>query len=352
MLTARDIVNQISLLPEGSFKYLDPKNKNIIKIVDIVYPEGPIKFVRYSTKKASSNQRPVSISTNSLWRLSNAIKPGIPINIDRVFGASFNYRSALEALLANCPEFFYCYPGRIENVNNSSKIKKGHKHLIWSPDRTHEAGIVEEIKTDLVISEIPSNEIIYDAIEFDPESLRGIDIEAKRRHVQIQIALMEIAIFLGYRIWIASNDKGILYKNKRLGEYPSVIPDLKKEALISSFSDAIKSALFIDCIWFRNSRFMPAVMEIEESTGITSGLTRMKSFKDKSPDFNTRYVIVASDESRNEVIRKCSEAQFKDLNPRYFSYSAVEELYSLCSRRKIRGITEEFLDSFIEPVFN
>jgi len=34
----------------------------------------------------------------------------------------------------------------------------------------------------------------------------------------------------------------------------------------------------------------------------------------------------------------------------YFTYLAVEELIALCQRRKLIGVTEEFLDSFMEPI--
>ena len=96
---------------------------------------------------------------------------------------------------------------------------------------------------------------------------------------------------------------------------------------------------------------MPAVMEVEHSTGITSGLTRMKKFQDLGPHLaDIRWVIVAADEDRSEVMRKANAAQFKSLNTRYFSYSAVEELYSLCKRRKLssKAVNEEFLDCFME----
>ena len=53
---------------------------------------------------------------------------------------------------------------------------------------------------------------------------------------------------------------------------------------------------------------------------------------------------------REKVFREASKKQFESLNARYFSYSAVEEMYALFKRRKIRGITEEFLDSYMEPV--
>ena len=51
-----------------------------------------------------------------------------------------------------------------------------------------------------------------------------------------------------------------------------------------------------------------------------------------------------------KVVQEANKEQFKSLDTRFFPYSAVEELYSLCERRKLRGITEEFLDSFMEPV--
>ena len=114
----------------------------------------------------------------------------------------------------------------------------------------------------------------------------------------------------------------------------------------------MRAALLIDCIWFRNHRLMPAVMEIEHTTGITSGLTRMLKFKDELPEYPTRYVIVAADEDRDKVLREGNLPQFRPLKTRYFPYSAVEELYSLCEKRKLRGVTEELLDCYMEPVLS
>ena len=76
----------------------------------------------------------------------------------------------------------------------------------------------------------------------------------------------------------------------------------------------------------------------------------MKGFKDAFPPFPTRYVVVAADEDRGKVVQEANREQFKELQTRFFPYSAVEELYGLCQRRKLRGVTEEFLDSFMEPV--
>ncbi|MEX2592629.1 MAG: hypothetical protein WD426_07630 [Anditalea sp.] len=95
---------------------------------------------------------------------------------------------------------------------------------------------------------------------------------------------------------------------------------------------------------------MPAVMEVEHTTGVTSGLTRMKNFKDHFPPFPTRYVI-AADDDRKKVVQEANKPQFKELDVRFFPYSAVEELYALCQKRKFKGITEDFLDCYMEPVY-
>ncbi len=186
-----------------------------------------------------------------------------------------------------------------------------------------------------------------------PENIveKGLDIEIKRRHAQIQIALYFIGHQLGYKTWVAQNDKGIVYQNKRLAEYEGVIDRLDEQLLLKSYADAVKAALLIDCIWFKNGKLMPAVMEVEHTTGVTSGLTRMKNFKDHFPPFPTRYVIVAADDDRKKVVQEANKPQFKELDVRFFPYSAVEELYALCQKRKLKGITEDFLDCYMESVY-
>lgn len=153
-----------------------------------------------------------------------------------------------------------------------------------------------------------------------------------------------------FQIRLAQNDKGIIYKDKPLLEQEGIIPVLGNENIISAFPEAEYSARFIDCIWFQNHRFMPAVMEVEHTTGVTSGLTRMKGLQDAMPAFNTRYVIVAPDDDRDKVIEEANRPQFRCLDARYFSYSAVEELYYICTHRHLHGVSQEFLDCYMEKV--
>ncbi len=354
---ASNIVKAIGILPKNQlYEYINPRTAGKIEIVHIADPEGPIIIKRYDSTKGKTlkNAKEVSISVQMIWRIANALSPYQPINFDRVLGGSYNTRSVLESLLAHTPEFYYCFPGRIEMLSSTTKIQKGHKHLIWCPNEPHELGLIKQTKTDVVISEVPNIDIIYESLAL-PESKEKtkIDIELQRRHAQIQIALIMIGKQLGSRVWIAQNDKGIRYKGKKLGEMEGVIASLNDIQLLESYGDAIKAAIMIDCIWFKNSRLMPAVFEIEHTTGVTSGLTRMKNFQDTFlPQFKTKWVIVAPDEDRKHVMKEANKIQFKKLETKFFPYSAVEELYSLCHRRKITGVTDEFLDCFMEPCLN
>jgi len=356
-LTASNIVSYINQLSKDNvYSYVNPKTKGVIKVEGVDLPEGPIRIKRWIPSKGETEQskKTETISTEMIWRVANAFNENQPINIDRVLGASYNTRSVLEALIANTPEFYFCYPGRIENKGGQTSIKNGHKHLVWRPDIPHKLGLINKIETNIVISEVPTLEVFYDSLVLAENNTeqQTLDIDIQRRHAQIQIALYFIGKQLNYRTWIAQNDKGILYQNKRIGEYDGVIASLKDEKLMTAYDEAIQAALMIDCIWFKNGRLMPAVMEVEHSTGVTSGLSRMKNFKDKFPPFPTRYVIVAPDEDRDKVIKEANKPQFKDLDTRYFTYSAVEELYALCQKRKIRGVTEDFLDCYMEPIVN
>lgn len=354
-LSANNLVRFIDQLDKNVvYHYVNPRNKGIIKIEGVELPEGPIRIKRWNPSKGETekDKKIVPISSEMIWRAANNFKPNQPINLDRVLGGSYNTRSVLEALLVHTPQFYYCRPGRIENKGGKTEIKDGHKHLVWKPDNPHKPGVMVEAKSDIIISEIQI-EAIYESLVL-PDNYDDkfeLDVDIARRHAQIQFALYFIGKQLEFRTWIAKNDMGILHQNKKFGEYDGVIASLKDVKLMSAFDEAIQAALLIDCIWFKNGTLMPAVMEIEHSTGVTSGLSRMKNFKDQFVNLKeTRYVIVAPDELRDKVLKEANKPQFEDLDTKYFSYSSVEELYYLCQKRKIKGVTEEFLDCFMEPI--
>lgn len=206
--------------------------------------------------------------------------------------------------------------------------------------------------TDIVISEM-TFEATYDVLEVPSQTLEAktqAEIDLARQHARIQVALVLIGQQLGYRTWVAQNDRAIKYREKTIAELESVLPSLNAGILISNMPKSIEAARLIDCIWFGNSRYMPAVMEIEHSTGIKSGLTRMQGLQEVIPSIQTRYIIVAPDNLRPKVVEFANLPQFRDLNAKFFSYSSVEEMYQLCQRRRISEVTYDFIDTFLEKL--
>ena len=351
-LTASNLVKAIGGLPTNQeYQYVYEKNSGRIVIHHVNLPEGPIEICRYDpTKGEMLNGQPIeSISKEMLWRLANALSTGHPVNVDRVFAGSYNTRSVLEALIAHAPQFYSCYPGRIEQMGSTTRKKRGSKHLIYLPDEPHPNGVIGSKDVDIEISEITVS-AVYSGIELTarvPEE--GISIEQQRRHAQMQIALILIGRQLGLETWVAANDRSIEYEGQRLGEMKDVISDLNDVRILKAFPEAAKAGRLIDGIWFRDQTFIPAVIEIEHSTGVKSGLERMLGFYETARAFkDVRWVIVAPDDDRNKVIDHANKPHFLPLRTKFFPYSAVEELYSLCERRKLVGVSDAFLDCFME----
>ena len=182
-LTAENLVKAVNKLPKQQwFEYISERSGTKVRIVSAAQPEGPITIERYNPEKGekANEAKRDNISTAMLWRVANSLVEGMPVNLDRLLGASYNTRSALEALLAHTPEFWWCLPGRIEVVNSSSKIKRGHKHIVWLPSQPHTNGQLAQHSTDVVISELPSNSVMYESLSLGSTVVEKMDIDVAR----------------------------------------------------------------------------------------------------------------------------------------------------------------------------
>lgn len=105
-VTASDLVHAIGLLPKDvSYNYINPKNAGKIIIVDVTYPEGPIKIKRYDPSKGEGpdDGDESTMSSQMLWRVANAISTDRPINIDRIVGASYNTPVCIRGFIGSHP---------------------------------------------------------------------------------------------------------------------------------------------------------------------------------------------------------------------------------------------------------
>lgn len=347
-LTAADLVSGIAELgTEKEYAYVS--ENNIARVTRIVRPDGPITFERYNNKMVLSSAR-ITRGQLARFALICSAKPNFPLHIDRIFSAGGNTRQALEALLAHTPNFFMCIPERVDAY--TGQVSRDLKHIMWCPDDEHPMGQIAYKAYTGSITELEAS-IDYGEITF-PSSSHGDEfesIETKRIHAQIQVALIAIGNALGFRTWIARNDHSIVVADKPILDLPGVVKSLDEIRLF--FDWEIKTAAsLIDCIWFTQSgRAVPAVIEIEHSTGVTSGLTRMLKFRDTFPGIQPIYAIVAPDELRAKVVNEISQPIFRPLKARYMPYTNVRELYGLIQRYSLSGLVkDEFVEAFMEQI--
>ena len=351
VFTAGDICRSIAALDRNRlYGYLNERTHGEIQVVSVETPEGPIKIRR---RKIGGTWGSVeSISPQMMWRIANALGTGMPVNVDRVLGASYNTRSVLESLLAHTPEIFTCLPGRLENIGGNVSVKRGHKHILFDPAHPHRLGetCFRDLGENCVISETPTAETMYDVA---PPPARGdLPPEIARRHSQIQVALAEVGRSLDLRTWVAVEDHGIVHDGRNIMEFPYIVQTLESERVLSNFPEAVDVGRHIDCLQFNGG--LPFAFEVEHTTGVTSGLARMLAFHEKAPHLSTRFVIVAPDEDRSLVMERANHWQYREIDPLYLPYSNVEELYSFSRRHNgvIRGVTKHFFYNFMEHCFS
>ncbi|EGR0636824.1 restriction endonuclease [Vibrio vulnificus] len=354
-LTASNLAKEIDTLSKANiYDYPNSKTTTKLAISRVELPEGPIYIKRFNPAKGETlkDAKEQSISSKMLWRLASALVPNKPVNIDRVFGASYNTRSALEAILLHTPNFYLCYPGRLERIGPHTEVKEGHKHILWDPSSPHATGLIHEKEVnDMVIAEV-DREVYFDSLMLQGKPKEELTAADARRHAQIQILLIKSAEAMGLKSWVAKNDHSVTYDGTRLIELDSVVKDLSNITALQGYSHAGPSGELIDCIWIsEDEKRIPAIIEVEHSTGVTSGLTRMKGFMKEAPELkHMTYIICAPDEIREQVVKKSSAQQFRDMDVKFLPYSAVEDLY-LLTRRKLRGIDNiSFFHTFLEDI--
>jgi type II restriction enzyme len=349
-LTVTDLVDSIAQL--GTQRdYTYPSGNARIKILEIKMPEGPIKFCRWVNRGTRATSRVGSISINQLETATSAFskRPNYPIHFDRLFSAGGNSRSALEALLAYTPHFFICYPQKMNAYTGEQAGKQ--KHIMWCPDAKHPLGELAERSYDQVIEVELGVDFGDIHISSGMLSDEFSTIEVKRTHTQMQVALIEIGNALSFRTWVARNDRSIRIRDTSIGNLEGVVQSLEQfPILYTPESKAVAS--LIDCIWFSSDgRYIPAVLEVEHSTGVTSGLTRMLKLRESIPSTEMNFTVVAPDELRNKVVSEANNAAFRDLRARFMPYSTVRELYGLIQRYPLsKVVNRTFIEPFMEKI--
>jgi type II restriction enzyme len=259
---------------------------------------------------------------NLLYFLHPTIIP--PSNTAIVKG--FNALTGARVKLGRWHEFLAMRRGVVE-------LNRTHRTL-FSNDLGAIAGFLFDIGSDLYV--LPARDSDPAALLRWQEDLAAVrELSAKQArlqaatlegdvtHTEIQSWLRDLGHALGFKVWIASNDRSrtvgsALLCTGCLTELPTALSE-------SSAGDSIR---LIDILWIApDGGRVVAAFEVEHTTTIYSGIVRMLDLALGLPEHAAdRYFLVAPDEREADVRAQFARPAFsrvRDLDLRWLPYSQL-----------------------------
>lgn len=156
------------------------------------------------------------------------------------------------------------------------------------------------------------------------EVMRKFDIEPQEEksverftHGYYQGLIIEIGNMKHYTTYVPAQDQNRKFIEKPLKDICSTI-----HIPAFSYKELTDRARTVDVIWF-NERNMPdTFFEVEHSTDIQNSITKFCDLQ----DFNSRFLIVAPQNRKEQFDKVISRTAFKDVKKRV-SFSSYESIY-------------------------
>lgn len=339
-----ELVRHLATVPrDEGLRYVNPANDTEIIVRSVTLPYGPITYIRRRKGKHARTCRLETISEDIIRRVAGQIQPHKAFSIDAILNGTGNNRSVFEAILAHAEHFFVCYPGK--HLNG---VAERRKHLYWNPDQPHRLGVITEAKDILGVMAAP-----HQTFTLTSHTHPAGNFDSLRTHQQLQVKLFEIGAAMNWSVWIAENDHNIKLGRRKLSSHPSAIQHLSKIPILQAYPAAQKAARHLDVMFVRDDGFIPAIIEIEHSTGILPGLTRMNTFRHNMGGVyanggqgGTGFIICADDSKSAETRAKASSPQFSPLSPRFLPYTRVDLLWQLCRDNRQKAFNENVFGVF------
>jgi type II restriction enzyme len=150
--------------------------------------------------------------------------------------------------------------------------------------------------------------------------------EAERQdttHTEVQGWLRELGLALGFKVWIASNDRSRAFGGGRLDD--GCLTSLPSQVTGGPAADAIG---LIDVLWLEADGHIRAAFEVEHTTSIYSGIVRMLDLAlSGEPGIARGLYLVAPDSREEEVraqLRRPAFSRVSDLHVRYLPYGELD----------------------------
>ena len=170
------------------------------------------------------------------------------------------------------------------------------------------------------------------------EVMRKFDIQPQEAqsveqftHGYYQGLIIEIGNMKNYTTYVPAQDQNRKFLEKPLKNICSTIriPNF-------SYNNLIDRARTVDVIWFNERQMPDSFFEVEHSTDIQNSVTKFCDLQ----DFNSRFLIVAPQNRREQFDKVMSRTAFKEVKERvaFHSYESISEQYELmCKARANEG---------------
>lgn len=172
------------------------------------------------------------------------------------------------------------------------------------------------------------------------EVMRKFDIEPQEEksverftHGYYQGLIIEIGNMKHYTTYVPAQDQNRKFIEKPLKDICSTI-----HIPAFSYKELTDRARTVDVIWF-NERNMPdTFFEVEHSTDIQNSITKFCDLQ----DFNSRFLIVAPQNRKEQFDKVISRTAFKDVKKRvsFSSYESIDRQYELMCKARA---SDEFI---------
>jgi type II restriction enzyme len=152
--------------------------------------------------------------------------------------------------------------------------------------------------------------------------LRDAQREADTTHTMVQAWLRDLGLALGFRVYVAANDRGRVHEGATLG-------DKCLAELPASIAQAGELVKLIDVLWLStHGDKVEAAFEVEHTTSIHSGIVRLLDLAYGLEGSVGSLLIVAPDAREQEVRAQLQRPAFRritDLGIRYLPYGELEQ---------------------------
>jgi type II restriction enzyme len=148
--------------------------------------------------------------------------------------------------------------------------------------------------------------------------------EGDQTHTEVQGWIRDLGLALGFRVWVASNDRNRAFGGGRLAD--GCLDDLPS-ALGGAAADAVR---LIDVLWLEpGGDRVAAAFEVEHSTSIYSGIVRMLDLALGLPDHTANaFYLVAPDARETDVraqLRRPAFSRVADLDVLFLPYGELRD---------------------------